>query len=145
MEKYSEIPLKQLERTIPMDEIEAAGYLFGADNLAILDGTVTGILKKYGKNWKKIVSYIKGTLQNSVESDEMYDDMIEEVKDWIKNMKSDPTTQKMWEEEKQKAGLTDKVSVDLEKERKNIEDLTKSIEEQNKVLEKQKELKEEKK
>lgn len=107
MERYSGISFSQKQVDAPMsqEEIQAAGYLFGASNLALLHGDVAGALKKNGKDWKKNISMVKQTLQSTAESDEMYDGFMEEINDWIKNMRKDPGTQKMWQEELKKAGL----------------------------------------
>lgn len=110
MEKYSGIYFSQKHADVaPMspEEIQAAGYLFGASNLALLPGhgDVAGALKKHGKDWKKNISMVKQILQSTAESDEMYDGFMEEINDWIKNMRKDPGTQKMWQEELKKAGL----------------------------------------
>ena len=98
------------------EEAEAAGHYFGWENL----GQMTPWNKKElepllkAKDWAKITSKINmyaqenaADVEGEMTADEMYDDFIKEIKHWIKEVKKDYGTRKMWKEEKDKLGVVE--------------------------------------
>jgi hypothetical protein len=82
------------------EEDEAAGRLFGWENLGVLTKIVKQKVWEFAKKqeWSKIIRLINQEMHSIAESDEMLEGFIEEINSWIKRMKTDKETQKMWEE-----------------------------------------------
>jgi len=107
MEKYGICSYCTTFGKLPKEEAIAAGWHFGMGNLGLLGGIGTPddlpkLIKESNGDWKKVANEYDYFLQSLMESDQMYDDCLEEVDHWIKIMikGEDEYFLKEWEKRK---------------------------------------------